>query len=211
MTKTVKITSRGRYVCPDGKVLFGPTGTWFKEDTNTLKALLTSYPTITIVERTDSKKLVNINIANVLTNNESEPVSMMEDVKPANQEQDQTQKLTLEGADLEVVQDTVEIVEVPASEVVEPEVTIETTQAQTEVVEEVPVSKVVETAQNPEAEVVEKEEVVAETSETVTEVKEDGKVESPVEPEKTPNTTNQQSKKNKKKNNKSTEVTPKEA
>ena len=191
MTKTVKITSRGRYVCPDGKVLFGPTGTWFKEDTNTLKALLTNYPTITIVERTESKKLVNINIANVLTNNESEPVSMMEDVKPANQEPDQAQKLTLEGADLEVVQDTVEIVEVPASEVVDPEVTIETTQAQTEVVE--------------------KEEVVAETSENVTEVKEDGKVESPVEPEKTPNTTNQQSKKNKKKNNKSTEVTPKEA
>ena len=114
MTKTVKITSRGRYVCPDGKVLFGPTGNWFKEDTNTLKALLIGYPNIDIVERTESKKIVNINITNVNTNNESEPVSMMEDVTPVNKD---AEKVDEPAGEVPAEDITEPVDEAPAEEV----------------------------------------------------------------------------------------------
>lgn len=200
MTKTVKITSRGRYVCPDGKVLFGPTGNWFKEDTNTLKALLIGYPNIDIVERTESKKIVNINIANVNTNNESEPVSMMEDVAPANKDADNVD----EPADEVPSEDTVvPDDEAPAEEVPTQEVPVEETHSEVQANNETaPVETPVDDTESTEepADEVPSEEVPTQ--------------EVPAEAEKPVDTTTNaqaQSKKNKKRHNKSTEVTPKEA
>ena len=192
MTKTVKITSRGRYVCPDGKVLFGPTGNWFKEDTNTLKALLIGYPNIDIVERTESKKIVNISIANVNTNNESEPVSMMEDVAPVNKDADNVDEPTDE---------------VPSEEVPTQDAPVEETYSEVQANNETaPVETPVDDIPS--------EDAVAPDDETPAD--EIPAQEAPAEAEKPVDTTTNaqaqaQSKKNKKRHNKSTEVTPKEA
>ena len=196
MTKTVKITSRGRYVCPDGKVLFGPTGNWFKEDTNTLKALLIGYPNIDIVERTESKKIVNISIANVNTNNESEPVSMMEDVAPVNKDADNVD----EPADEVPSEDEIPAQEAPVEETPSE---VQTNEEIAPVEDTVPVEAPVDTEAT--------EEPVDETP-----ADEIPAQEAPAEAEKPVDTTTNaqaqaQSKKNKKRHNKSTEVTPKEA
>ena len=196
MTKTVKITSRGRYVCPDGKVLFGPTGNWFKEDTNTLKALLIGYPNIDIVERTESKKIVNISIANVNTNNESEPVSMMEDVAPVNKDEDNVD----EPADEVPSEDEIPAQEAPVEETPSE---VQTNEEIAPVEDTVPVEAPVDTEAT--------EEPVDETP-----ADEIPAQEAPSEAEKPVDTTTNaqvqaQSKKNKKRHNKSTEVTPKEA
>lgn len=207
MTKTVKITSRGRYVCPDGKVLFGPTGNWFKEDTNTLKALLISYPNIDIVERTESKKIVNISIANVNTNNESEPVSMMEDVVPVNKEAEKVDEPADEAPVEEVPTQEASVEETPSeaqtneeTAPVEDAVSVETpvdTEYTEEPADEAPTEDITEPVDEAPAEEVPTQEASAETekpADTAT------------------NTQAQaQSKKNKKRHNKSTEVTPKEA
>ena len=202
MTKTVKITSRGRYVCPDGKVLFGPTGNWFKEDTNTLKALLIGYPNIDIVERTESKKIVNISIANVNTNNESEPVSMMEDVAPVNKDADNVDEPTDE---------------VPSEEVPTQDAPVEETYSEVQANNETaPVETPVDDTESTEepADEVPSEDAVAPDDETPAD--EIPAQEAPAEAEKPVDTTTNaqaqaQSKKNKKRHNKSTEVTPKEA
>lgn len=195
MTKTVKITSRGRYVCPDGKVLFGPTGNWFKEDTNTLKALLIGYPNIDIVERTESKKIVNISIANVNTNNESEPVSMMEDVAPVNKDADNVDEPTDEVPSEEVPTQDAPVEKTPSE--------VQTNEEIAPVEDTVPVEAPVDTEAT--------EEPVDETP-----ADEIPAQEAPAEAEKPVDTTTNaqaqaQSKKNKKRHNKSTEVTPKEA
>lgn len=83
MTKKIKITSRGRYVSKQGKVIFGPS-VFFKEEIDTLRYYLTKYPNIGIVEETAGKRLVNLNLENVDKNNDKEPISMMEDVTPTN-------------------------------------------------------------------------------------------------------------------------------
>ena len=205
MTKTVKITSRGRYVCPDGKVLFGPTGNWFKENTDTLKALLIGYPNIDIVERTESKKIVNINIENVNTNNESEPVSMMEDVKPVNKD---AEKVEEPAGEAPTVDTTEHVDESPVEEVPAQETPVEETPSEAQANEETapvedtaPVETPIDTESTEEpvdeapAEEVPTQEASAETE----------------KPADTATNTQAQSKKNKKRHNKSTEVTPKEA
>ena len=219
MTKTVKITSRGRYVCPDGKVLFGPTGNWFKENTDTLKALLIGYPNIDIVERTESKKIVNINIENVNTNNESEPVSMMEDVKPVNKD---AEKVEEPAGEAPTVDTTEHVDEAPVEEVPAQETPVEETSSEVQTNEETapvedtaPVDTPVDTETTEEpADEVPTEDATKPVDEAPAE--EVPTQETPAEAEKTADTTantqaQTQSKKNKKRHNKSTEVTPKEA
>ena len=193
MTKTVKITSRGRYVCPDGKVLFGPTGNWFKENTDTLKALLIGYPNIDIVERTESKKIVNINIENVNTNNESEPVSMMEDVRPVNKD---AEKVEEPAGETPTVDNTNPVDETPTEEVPAQETPVEETPSEVQTNEETaPVEDATESVDEAPVEEVPTQETPAEAE----------------KPADTTTNVQAQSKKNKKRHNKSTEVTPKEA
>ena len=205
MTKTVKITSRGRYVCPDGKVLFGPMGNFYKEDTATLKALLLGYPNIEILERTASKKLVNINITNFNTNNDSAPVSMMEDNGSENENdeesgsednvdnQNEQAEAPVEEPKQEKVEETVPVTEETPAEV----------QEQTEQpVEEAPVE--VQT-QNEQAEAPVEEPQQEELAEAAP------AEEAPVTKEETKQPAYTSTKKDKKRHNKSTEVTPKEA
>lgn len=198
MTKFVKINSRGRYVSKKGEVIFGPTRNFFKKDTDTLKQLLTKYSTIEIVEQTEKKKLVTLNLDNVEKNNDTKPISMTEPTGDAANTNDETATGSESAEDNTDVDDENPAVLITESdEEVSPEVTDETP------------ATVEETADSSEP--------VESDSEVATETG-DVKAEETVE-ETTPNNTpaaitnnNNQSKKNKNKNrNKSTEVTPKEA
>lgn len=84
LAKMIRVTSRGRFITKKKGVVLGPEKFFHKEDTQTIKELLTSYPTIDIEERTEKdSNIVKLNLSNYDKENDRAPIGMEENIDPA--------------------------------------------------------------------------------------------------------------------------------